>query len=88
VHISEISHTYITDPSEKLKLNQQVTVKVTEVDKMRKRIALSIKQATPGDTSSPVKKLPSAPPPPKEKDLSGMGMADALSLLKQKFGKS
>jgi uncharacterized protein len=88
VHISEISHTYITDPSEKLKLNQQVTVKVTEVDKLRKRIALSIKQATPGDSSAPVKKLPPAPPPPKEKDLSGMGMADALSLLKQKFGKS
>jgi len=88
VHISEISNTYIADPSEKLKLNQQVTVKVTEVDKLRKRIALSIKQATPGDSSAPVKKLPPAPPQPKEKDLSGMGMADALSLLKQKFGKS
>jgi uncharacterized protein len=88
VHISEISHTYIADPSEKLKLNQQVTVKVTEVDKLRKRIALSIKQATPGDTSAPVKRPHAVPTQPKEKDLSGMGMADALSLLKQKFGKS
>ena len=29
VHVSEISHTYITDPNEALKLNQQVKVKVT-----------------------------------------------------------
>ena len=52
VHISEISHTYISDPSEKLKLNQQVTVKVMEVDKLRKRISLSIKQASPGESRS------------------------------------
>ena len=89
VHISEISHTYIADPSEKLKLNQQVTVKVTEVDKLRKRIALSIKQATPGENSAPGKRAqPARQEKEKEKDLSGMGMADALSLLKQKFGKS
>ena len=89
VHISEISQSYIADPSEKLKLNQQVTVKVTEVDKLRKRIALSIKQATPGESNAPVKRLqPMGQKKEKEKDLSGMGMADALSLLKQKFGKS
>jgi len=44
VHVSEIAHKYITDPNEVLKLNQQVQVKVTEVDIARKRIALSIKQ--------------------------------------------
>ena len=44
VHVSEISHKYITDPSEVLKLNQKVNVKVTDVDVARKRIALSIKQ--------------------------------------------
>jgi uncharacterized protein len=88
VHISEISHSYIADPSEKLKLNQHVTVKVTEVDKLRKRIALSIKQATPGETNAPVKRLqPLGQKKEKEKDLSGLGMTDALSLLKQKFGK-
>src|SRR3954452_11852924 len=44
VHVSEISHKYITDPNEALKLNQHVQVKVLEVDVARKRIALSIKQ--------------------------------------------
>ncbi len=44
VHVSEIAHKYITDPSEVLKLNDKVQVKVLEVDASRKRIALSIKQ--------------------------------------------
>ncbi len=46
VHVSEIAHRYITDPNEVLKLNDKVQVKVTEVDPLRKRIALSIKQAS------------------------------------------
>ena len=50
VHVSEISHTYITDPNQVLKLNQHVQVKVTEVDIARKRIALSIKQTQEAPT--------------------------------------
>ncbi len=46
VHISEIANQYITDPNQVLKLNESVMVKVLEVDLERKRIALSIKQAT------------------------------------------
>ena len=45
VHVSEIANRYISDPNEVLKLNDKVQVKVTEVDPVRKRIALSIKQA-------------------------------------------
>jgi protein Tex len=45
VHVSEIANKFITDPSEVLKLNDKVQVKITEVDIARKRIALSIKQA-------------------------------------------
>lgn len=45
VHVSEIANRYISDPAEVLTLNQKVKVKVLEVDKQRKRIALSIKQA-------------------------------------------
>ena len=45
VHVSEIANRYITDPNEVLKLNDKVQVRVTEVDVLRKRIALSIKQA-------------------------------------------
>jgi len=46
VHVSEIANRFITDPNEVLKLNDKVQVKVTEVDTIRKRIALSIKQAS------------------------------------------
>ncbi len=88
VHVSEISHTYITDPNEALKLNQQVQVKVLEVDAARKRISLSIKQTL----EAPVKVArnnhqPRTQQPRKEADTSNMNMNDALSMLKKKFGK-
>jgi uncharacterized protein len=44
VHVSEIAHRYISDPSEVLKLGQKLMVKVLEIDVARKRIALSVKQ--------------------------------------------
>jgi len=44
VHISEISNIFITDIQDVIKLNQQVQVKILEVDIHRKRIQLSIKQ--------------------------------------------
>src|SRR6476620_3760379 len=43
LHVSQISNTYITDPNQVLKLQQKVTVTVTEVDISRKRISLSMK---------------------------------------------
>jgi len=93
VHVSEISHTYITDPNEALKLNQKVNVKVLEVDMARKRIALSIKQtmeaparqARPHNSGGGNNNRRNEQP--KEKDLGNMNMGDALSLLKKKFGK-
>lgn len=45
VHISEIADKYISNPADVLSLNQHVTVNVVQVDKARKRIGLSIKQA-------------------------------------------
>jgi uncharacterized protein len=85
VHVSEISHTYITDPNEALKLNDKVQVKVVEVDVPRKRIALSIKQTM----EAPVRKSGGnrndrrdKPVPQKEVSIN-----DALNLLKKKFGK-
>lgn len=45
VHISEIADRYISSPTEVLSLHQQVMVKVVQLDKERKRIGLSIKQA-------------------------------------------
>ena len=93
VHVSEISHTYITDPNELLKLNQHVKVKVLEVDAARKRIALSIKQ-----TEAPPsrKQFTSQHPSVRQdgqniiaakKPIAALPMNDALAALKQKFGR-
>ncbi|HEY0110445.1 MAG TPA: Tex family protein [Fibrella sp.] len=43
VHVSQMANRYITDPNQVVKVHQQVTVKVLEVDTTRKRIALSMK---------------------------------------------
>ena len=45
VHISQITDRFIKDPAEVLKLNQQVKVKVMDVDEPRKRVSLSMKDA-------------------------------------------
>lgn len=84
VHVSEISHEYISDPSEKLKLNDKVQVKVVEVDIARKRIALSIKQTidAPARNTRPQPNFKK-----KEPELSTMNVTDALPALKKKFGK-
>jgi len=52
VHISEMSRSFVRDPSELLRVGQTVKVKVLAVDAERKRISLSMKAAV-------------APPPPK-----------------------
>lgn len=82
VHVSEIAHKYIQDPGEVLKLNQQVRVRVTEVDIPRKRIALSIKQTetTPARNARPQPKFAAA-----KKEPEPANMLDALAALKGKF---
>jgi uncharacterized protein len=87
VHVSEIAHDYITDPSEKLKLNDKVTVKVLEVDLLRKRISLSIKQTEEAPAKRNGNKPSQGANRKKEGDLSNLSVADALSALKKKFGK-
>lgn len=92
VHVSEISHTYITDPNEVLKLNQKVNVKVMEVDTARKRIALSIKQTLEAPAKkqyngnhSGAKMAPSHKPA--QKPVAELPLTDALAALKKKFGR-
>ncbi len=87
VHVSEISHNYITDPGEALKLNDKVNVKVLEVDMGRKRIALSIKQTLEAPARRDRPQQHKRQEQSREKDTSNMNMNDALSLLKKKFGK-
>ena len=43
VHISQLADRYVADPNDVVSLHQQVTVKVLQVDKERKRIALTLK---------------------------------------------
>lgn len=43
VHISQLANKFVSDPGEVVKLHQHVKVKVLEVDAMRKRIQLTMK---------------------------------------------
>jgi small subunit ribosomal protein S1 len=47
VHVSEISHDYVKNPSEVLKVGDEVEAKILDVDRRKKQIRLSIKAATP-----------------------------------------
>ena len=87
VHLSEIAHKYITDPNQVLKLNQKVTVMVTEVDVARKRIGLSIKQAQPAPTIKEIPKPAQRKEFKKPQEEKPLDMNNALNLLKNKFGK-
>jgi len=47
VHVSEIAAHHVESPEMELSVGQQVQVKITEIDEDRRRISLSIKQASP-----------------------------------------
>ena len=47
VHVSEISHDYVKNPSEVLKEGDEVEAKILDVDRRKKQIRLSIKAAIP-----------------------------------------
>ena len=83
VHVSELTHRWVADPREAVKVGEIVKVKVLEVDRQRERISLSIKalQQPPatgrpatGSTQSPAK-----PPKPQ-----GPTLADLM----RKFNKT
>ncbi|MDU9050947.1 MAG: Tex family protein [Candidatus Electrothrix sp. Rat3] len=43
IHISQLADRFVKDPAEVVKVGQQVTVRVLEVDQQRRRIALSLR---------------------------------------------
>jgi small subunit ribosomal protein S1 len=47
VHVSEISHNYVKNPSEVLKEGEEVEAKILDVDRRKKQIRLSIKAVLP-----------------------------------------
>ncbi|MGZ3441184.1 MAG: S1 RNA-binding domain-containing protein, partial [Polyangia bacterium] len=60
VHVSELAHRFVKDPAEVVKVGDRVKVRVLKVDVERRRIGLSVKQATAPSTPAP----PSGPKPP------------------------
>ena len=66
VHVSELAHRFVKDPAEVVKAGERVKVKVIKLDRERRRIGLSIKQAStpPAPTGRPPEpRGPSRPGP-------------------------
>jgi protein Tex len=63
VHISELSHRYVQDAREAVKVGDVVKVKVIGVDQTMKRISLSMKALLPKPPRPPRRKKRKAPPP-------------------------
>ncbi|MEP7251729.1 MAG: Tex family protein [Ginsengibacter sp.] len=81
VHISQLSNRFITDPNEAVKLGQKVMVTVTEVDIPRKRIALSMKDAsTSTKNNKPV--IRQQKPAPKKPETADDFQAKLMALKK------
>jgi uncharacterized protein len=55
VHISEIADHFVKDPRQEVRVQQQVTVRVLDVDLARKRISLSMKAEAVSTEESPKK---------------------------------
>ncbi|MDO3627100.1 Tex family protein [Mucilaginibacter sp. BT774] len=88
VHLSQITHRYIKDPNEVLKVHQKVEVTVTEVDVNRKRISLSMKAHEPREQQKPREQPKYQHKPAPEKKAQNQpetDMAIKLAALKGKF---
>jgi uncharacterized protein len=66
VHVSELSDSFVQDPSEVVSTGQRIKVRVQEVDVGRKRISLSAKQE---NSARPAGKAKKAPKPTKQRAL-------------------
>ncbi|MDH3396775.1 MAG: 30S ribosomal protein S1 [Acidimicrobiia bacterium] len=55
VHVSEIASHHVESPELELSVGQETKVKITEIDVERRRISLSIKQASPDWQERPVR---------------------------------
>ena len=58
VHVSEISHERVSQPSDVLSVGEEVKVKVLGLDSERERISLSIKATQPGPWDTAAEKAP------------------------------
>lgn len=67
VHISELSDSFVKKPANAVKVHQQVTVTVVDVDLKRRRISLSMKSGRPGAECGSEKEKVRATPKKTEK---------------------
>ena len=81
VHVSQLSNNFVSDPNQVVKLQQKVTVTVTEVDVARKRIALTMKDAA----DKPADKKPFIKKEPQKQMVGSNPFQDKLIELKKKF---
>jgi uncharacterized protein len=68
VHISQLADRFVKDPAEVVKVHQQVTVTVTEVDLARKRVGLSMRTNPATGTTKPTSPRPAQPPKKESND--------------------
>jgi protein Tex len=80
VHVSQLADRFVSDPAEVVKISQQVTVRVVEVDAARKRISLSMKKE-----EKPTGKPGSKPDKKPDKHSAGGDMKSKLEALRGKF---
>jgi uncharacterized protein len=80
VHISQLSDSFVSDPTKAVKLQQKVMVTVTEVDVQRKRISLSMKSDPFGKSGQ--KRVTK----PKREETQEGDLQTKLAMLKGKFG--
>jgi len=83
VHISEISHKFLKDPSEALKAGQLVKAKVLSADAKTKRISLSIKALEPAPGGKSPHRGGNRPQQQRQPEPSSM--ADKLATLNNKW---
>jgi len=79
VHVSELSHRFVKDPAEVAKVGDRVKVRVLKVEQDRKRIALSIKQASapPAPQGAPARPPAGGAGRPPQNDRGGQRPAGA-----------
>ncbi len=90
VHISELAESHVEMPEQVVKVGQRATVKIIDIDDVRRRISLSLKQAVKaGYGSEPEIEQEPAPPPESEGERdqqpasSAMGAALEAALQRQ-----
>ena len=81
VHISEITYGYVKDVHEFIKVGDEITVKILDVDEEQKKISLSIRVLQ----ESPVSKKREVPPRKTLQERVNEDDADGFKILQQKL---